>query len=121
MWRISIRMFLACNDRVRRVEGRGQQHGCHRRLVKTTADPTLASGMFAAATPLVDAGGFANFYFFHLAAAAFRAISLRRLTPSFLARASPPFLPNWTAAWLLPSGLSAGSSFFTVVTSTDRF
>jgi hypothetical protein len=61
------------------------------------------------------------FYLVHLAAAAFRAISLRRLTPSFLARACPPLLPNWTAAWLLPSGFVADSSISLVVTSAERF
>jgi hypothetical protein len=60
------------------------------------------------------------FYLVHLVVAAFRAISLRRLTPSFLARACPPLLPNWTAAWLLPSGFVADSPIF-LVTSAERF
>ena len=34
--------------------------------MKTTADPILRSGMFAAATPLVDAGASSNFFKFLL-------------------------------------------------------
>ena len=51
-----------------------------------------------------------DYYFFHRAAAARRAICLRRLTPSFLARAFPPLLPSCTAALFLPSPAELDSS-----------
>jgi len=55
-----------------------------------------------------------DFLFFHLAAAAALAISLRRCADNFSARARPPFFPpsrpSATAAGFLPSAIAASIS-----------